>query len=178
MFLAKLSNKERIGLFIAIAFVFLAFLDRLIINPINDKIQQIDREIKITEKQLGQYWRYLIQKEVVSKEHQKYTQFVKKISSDEEEAAKIFGEIEELARKSAVYLVDMKPQPPRQVDFYREYTVEIKAEGEMESLISFLYQLNNSPQLLCAERLRLNLKERESSLVKASMLITKILIPL
>jgi len=177
MFLNKLSKKERIGLFISIGFVSLALLDRLIISPINNKIQQINREIKISEKQLGCGLRNLNQKDIIAKEYQKYIQYVKTAASDEEETAKILGEIEELARRSAVYLVDIKPQLPQKIDFYKEYKVEVEAEAEMESMIKFLHRLNTSSQLLRAEKLRLSLKEKNSSIVKASILVTKILIP-
>jgi DNA-binding HxlR family transcriptional regulator len=177
VFLNKLSKKERIGLFISVGFVVLALLDRLIISPINNRFEQINREIKISEKQLAHSLRNLNQKDIISREYQKYIQYVKKSASDEEETAKILGEIEELARSSAVYLVDMKPQTPRKVDFYKEYTVEIEAEAEMESLVNFLHQLNTSSHLLRAEKLRLNLKGKESSVIKAAILITKVLIP-
>ena len=90
--------------------------------------------------------------------------------------AKILGEIEALARKSSVYLVDMKPRKPREVEFYKEYTVEIEAEGYMESLMSFIYQVNTSSQLLRIETLRLNLTKGGSNVLSASMLITKVLI--
>lgn len=178
MFLVRFSKKEKRGIYIAIIFISLAFLDRLVVSPINGKIQQINRDIKLSEKQLGQYLRYLLQKERVSKEYQKYLQFVEKIGSDEEEVAKIIGEIEELARRTKIYLVDIKPQSPKEIDFYKEYTVEIEIEGRLEPIVNFLYQINNSLQLLRAEKLRITLKEKEADVIKSSMLITKILIPL
>ena len=62
-------------------------------------------------------------------------------------------------------------------DFWITVGPEIEAEGEMESLVNFLHQLNTSSQLLRANNLRFNLKEKDSPVVKASVLITKILIP-
>ena len=80
----------------------------------------------------------------------------------------------------------MKPRKPRpigspreEVEFYKEYkeyTVEIEAEGYMESLMSFIYQVNTSSQLLRIETLRLNLTKGGSNVLSASMLITKVLI--
>ena len=176
-FFASLSKKEKIGLSIAVVFVSLAFLDGLVISPIKNRIQQINREVKIAERELGRDLRNLNQKNVISGEYRKIIEYVKKVGSDEEEAAIILGEIEELARKSAINLVDMKPQVPKGIDFYKEYTVEIETEGGMESLMNFLCQLNNSTQLLRAEKLRISLKEKDSSVVKASVLITKLSIP-
>ena len=176
-FLDKLSGKEKLGLFVGIVFLSLALLDRLIISPVNSKMQQMNQEIKIAEKQLGFDLRNLGQKEIVAREYKKLTQNIRKVGSDEEEVAKALAEIEELTRKSAIYVVDIKPQSPRSVDFYTEYSVEIEAEGQMESLINFLYELNNSSQLLRAEKLHFSLKEKDSPVIKASILITKILLP-
>ena len=109
-------------------------------------------------------------------QYQKYLEYIQRSGSDEEEVAKILGEIESLARQSTVYLEDMKPLKPKEIDFYKEYAVEIEAEARMQSLVSFLYQLNMSSQLLRVEKLRLNLSKSGSDILKVSMLITKVLV--
>lgn len=171
----KLSKKEKIGLSIAFAFLATAFLDRLLISPIRARFNALNQQIRISEKQLGSDMRNINQKKFISEEHEQYLPYIRRSGSDEEEVAKILGEIESLARKSSVYLVDMKPRKPREVEFYKEYTVEIEAEGYMESLTSFIYQLNTSSQLLRVETLRLNLTKGDSNILSASMLITKVL---
>jgi len=174
MFLAKLSQKEKTGLFISMILVSLVILDRLILTPINDRIQQINREIKINEKQLAMGLRNLNQKELVSSEYNKYASYLKNSGSDEETTTAILSEIENLAQKSGVSLIAMKPQQAQNIDFHKEYTIEVEAEGSMDALVRFLYELNASPQLLRAEKLRLNLKDKDSSVVKATIQITKI----
>ena len=172
----KLSKKEKIGLSVAFAFLALAFLDRMLISPIRTKFNALNLQIRISEKQLGGDMRNINQKKFIDEEYEQYLPYIRRSGSDEEEVAKILGEIEALARKSSVYLVDMKPRKPREVEFYKEYTVEIEAEGYMESLMSFIYQLNTSSQLLRVETLRLNLTKGDSNVLSASMLITKVLI--
>ncbi len=171
----KLSRKEKIGLSVAFAFLAIAFLDRLLISPIRSRFNALDQQIRISEKQLGGDMRNINQKQFISEEYERYLSYIQRSGSDEEEVAKILGEIESLARKSSVYLVDMKPRKPRDVELYKEYTVEIEAEGYMESLMSFIYQLNTSSQLLRIETLRLNLNKGDSNVLTASMLITKVL---
>ncbi|MFC1807840.1 type 4a pilus biogenesis protein PilO [Candidatus Omnitrophota bacterium] len=177
MLITKLSGKEKLILACAVIFVLSALIDRLVITPIGDKIGSINQQIKLDESQLKRHLRNFNQRADVKKEYDKYAPYVKKVGSDEEETAKILGEIEELARKADVRLVDMKPRPPEEVDFYKEYTVELEAEGEMNTVVTFLFKLNSSTQLLRAEKLRINPKEKGSSTVKASILVTKILIP-
>jgi len=175
MFFSNVSKKERVGLTAAAIIVSLAFLDRLILNPINKKIQQIGQEVKINEKQLKMGLYNLNQKAAILSEYAKYSQYFKGFGSEEETTASMLSGIEAMAKKSNIDLLDLKPQPSKDKGFYREYSVEVEAEGTMDSLVSFLYQLNSSAQLLRTEKLRFNLKNKDSSLVKASILITRVL---
>jgi len=189
MFWDKLSQKERIGLSISFAFLALAFLDRLIIGPIKSKFRRVDQEILISEKQLGSDLRNINQKEFIAAEYEKYFEYIKRSGSDDEEVTKILGEIESLARKSSVYLGDMKPRKPREVNFnneyaaetkiegqmYKEYIVEIESEGQMPALVQLLHQLNTSTQILRVEKLRLSPTKNNPDILKASMLITRVL---
>ncbi|MFH0763896.1 MAG: type 4a pilus biogenesis protein PilO [Candidatus Omnitrophota bacterium] len=173
-FIDKLSKKERAGIFIAGAVVLAVFLDRLVIAPINSRIHRLDKETRVAEKELIGHLRNIKQKGNISKEYQKYMQYIKTAGSDEEETARILSEIEELARRSALDLVDMKPQASKTAGFYREYVVEVEAEGDEASVMKFLHNLNNSMQLLRAERVRLYQKDKNSPVVKSSILITKL----
>lgn len=176
MFWDKLSKKEKAGLSFALVFLAVAFSDRLIVSPIRERFRRMNQAIKISEKQLGHDLRNVYQKDQIAAAFEKYAKYVERSGSDEEEVAKILGEIESLARQSKVYLVDMKPQTPKEIDFYKEYAVEIEAEGEVASLMTFLHQLNTSLQLLRAEKLRLNAVKKGDKTLKASMLITKVVI--
>jgi len=176
MFWEKLSQKEKIGLTLAFMFIAVASLDRLIVSPIRGRFQRIDRSIKINEKQLAHDLRNVHQQDQIAEQYDKYVKYVERSGSDEEEVAKILGEIESLARQANIYLANMKPQTPKEIDFYKEYAVEIEVEGETEPLTTFLYQLNTSDQLLRVERLRLNSQKEGDKVLKASMLITRILV--
>jgi len=176
-FLAKLSKKEKIWLFIGISFLSLAILDRLVLSPIGKRIQLINQDVKIKEKELSRDLRNINQKEIISSEYQQYLKYIRKSGSDEEEIARILGELEELARNSNVYLVDIKPQGTHQIDYYKEYAIQLEAEGRMENLATFLYGINHSALLLRAEKISLSLKEKESSTVKGVVLVTKVLVP-
>ena len=176
MFWDKLSQKEKVGLSFAFVFIVIASLDRLVISPIRATFERIDQSIKISEKQLAHDLRNVHLKDKIAEEYEKYFPYVQRSGSDEEEVAKILGEIEALARQSNVYLVNMKPQTPKEIDFYKEYAVEIEAEGEILPLTKFLYQIYTSDQLLRVEKLRLNSVKKGDKTLKASMLITRVLV--
>jgi len=176
VFWEKLSKKEKIGMSFALAFLLVAGLDRLIINPIRGQFTRVNQSIKISEKQLGHDLRNVHLKEQIEEEFEKYVQYVERSGSDAEESKKFLGEIESLAQQSNVDLVDIKPQKPKKIDFFKEYSVEIEAEGKIADLMTFLHHINMSVQLLRVEKLRLNTKGSENNVLKSSMLITKVLV--
>lgn len=173
----RMSVREKAGIAIAAIAIFVVFVDRFIINPMAVRMNQLNREIKATEGRYRVDMELARQKGPVSTEYGKYSAYVRKSGSDEEEQTKMLGEIEELARKSNVSIASMKPLAPKTVDFYKRYEVELEVEGEMEPVISFFYQLSNSPQLLRTERMNLNPKEKDSSIVKSKINVTKVVMP-
>lgn len=176
MFWNKLSSQEKIGLSIAMGFFAVAFFDRLLIHPIQTRFRKINQQIKVGEKEIGSDLRNLNRRDSVEARYQKYIEYIQRSGSDEEEVAKILGEIESLARQSNVYVEDIKPLKPKEVDFYKEYAVEIEAEAKMPALTHFLYHVGMSSQLLRVEKLRLNLSKSGSDILKVSILITKVLV--
>jgi len=174
-FFHKLAKKEKIGLIAAAVIVAMVLVDRLVISPISDKFRRVNSEIALNEKKFSLDLRNINNKDIIEKEYRRYKDYVKRSSgSDEEDVANILAEIEGLARTASVRLVDIKPLAPKQADLYREYAINVEVEGDMEQVMTFIYNLNNSSQLLRVEKLRLGLKDKETSLVKASVLVTKI----
>ncbi|MFH1199369.1 MAG: hypothetical protein V1650_04355 [Candidatus Omnitrophota bacterium] len=172
----KFSSKEKLGLAIAAIFILVVFLDRAIIGPINNRVKEINREIHLSEKQLERYVRQVRHKGLISQEYAKYKQQIKKVGTDEEETVRILAEIEALASKLGVRLVNVKPRPCLQIELGKEYSVEVEAEADMGALANFFYQLNASEQLLRIEKLSLVSKDKNSSALKSLILVTKIVI--
>lgn len=97
--------------------------------------------------------------------------------SPEEETAVILREVENIARTSNVYIAAIQPQRVQDMDFYKEYYVEMDAEGDISSLTKFIYDLQNSKQILKVKHLQLNPKSDADNVLKGHIIITKILIP-
>ena len=173
----KLSTKEKIGLGLGIAIALLALFDRVVIGPLSAKTHYLNQEIRLAELDLCRGLRSLDEKESVTKEFQDYAKYVKQMGSDEEEMARFLREVENLAHKSSVNLLDVKPQMPQSKDLQKQFTVEAEAEGDMPAIIMFLHQLNTSDCLLRSEKIALKLIQKEKSLLRASILVTKIVIP-
>ncbi|MFH0986377.1 MAG: type 4a pilus biogenesis protein PilO [Candidatus Omnitrophota bacterium] len=172
---SKLTKGQKAGLIAAGMVVMAVFVDKLIISPTGATLQRMHQKISASEKKLSHDLRNINNKDFIESEYQKYINFVKKgAASEEENVSNMLAEIEGLARAAGVNLVDIKPQASKQVDFYKEYSAEVTIEGSMEQIVVFLHKLNSSPQLLRAVKLRFGMKQKESSVVKAAMLVTNI----
>ena len=175
-FFSNMSRKEKAGIMIAATVVLLVFMDRLVVSPIAFMFKKIDNETKRNEQQLAQSLRNLTQKDDIAKEYQKYLKYIKSNYSEGEEVSKLLEEIENIARGSGISVGDIKPQPPRLTDTYKYYTIELEVEGKMDTLLAFLHQLAGSKELFRATKVYITLKEKETSTVKASILVTKVVV--
>ncbi len=177
MFLSKLSKRERYVAYIAAIVLVFFFFSRVMLRPIINKSNALNQEIAIQEKRLEKYLNILFQEDAINNNYKKYVDNLKQTHSDEEEIAELLSEIEKIAKKTAVFLSDIKPLSVKKVDFYKEYVVELEVESEIASLIDFTYQLEKSPRLLKVEKFHLApKKEKEKDFLKVQMSISEILI--
>lgn len=170
----QLGRKERVGLAIAIGFLCLVFLDRLVLAPLGKRMTHIRKETHEKERELAMDLRNLSQKAALNEEYQKYLSSMTLAGSDEEQSTTMLGEVEMLARKANILIKEATPQTPRAFEFYKQYSMEISGEGTMAAVINFLYSLNASPQLLRVERISINSQDLMNPLVKAYLTVTKV----
>ncbi len=173
---SNISVKEKMGLAAAGLIVFFAVADRLVISPISGKFKRINSEIRVHQRQLSQSLRNISHKDEIAGEYQKYLQYVKSNYSEGEEVAKLLEEIELLGHNSGISINDIKPQPPRRSGIYKYYLIEIQADGRMDTLINFMYQLSASKNLFRVSRIYVGVKDKEASIAKVSMLVTKVVV--
>lgn len=175
-FLAHLSKRDKMRFYLAGAFVLAALFDRLIVAPITSKMQSLDKQIAEKAAAIKVDLRILGEKERIELESTKYKSFFTKEGSAEEEMSSLMKEVETLANKSAVYLLDMKPGTVKQSATAKEYTVTLNCEGELKRLIEFMYAIETSKKLLKTEKMQISVKSRESDTLKCSLLISKIIL--
>lgn len=175
-FLARLSKKEKIIFYIAVFFVSLTVLDRLIISPVFSKIRSLNEAIQEKEANIKKNLRILAQKDRITTESAKYSTFLGDAQEKEEEQITlVLKEIESLANKSSVYLVDMKPGNVNEAAGSKKITVNLNCEAQMEQLVDFMYNIENSNSLLSIEKYKVIPKSKESSVAKCSISVYKII---
>ncbi len=176
-FLSRLSKTEKIIFYTAVAFVVLALFDRLIVYPIYSKISSLSNEIKEKELAISNDLRIFAQKDRILNEAQKYESFLGSPQTDEEEVTLILKEIENIASKSSLYIVEMKPAGVKEdKKKIKRFVVNLTCEGQMEQMMGFMYSIENSNMLLTIEKYQISPKSKESSIVQCSITISKAVI--
>ncbi len=175
--LSRLSKREKLVLYGAVLFVFLMLLDRMIIYPVFHRMEYLDEEIKNRESIVRKNMHILAQKDRILSESTKYAPFLSSLKSEEEEITSLLKEVEVLANKASVYLVDLKPVGSKDVGTSKKYIVSLNCEAQMEQVINFMYSIENSSKLLLIEKYQITPKSRDSSVAKCSLTISKIVMP-
>ena len=173
-FLSRLSQREKLIFYGAVFFISATLLDRFVIDPIFSKMEELNKEIQEKESAIKRSLHILAHKDRILAEREKYSAFSSGLKPGEEEMTSLLREIEKLANKSSVYLIDMKPAGLKKVATSEKYFINLNCEAQMEQLTSFIYDLESSNKLFSVERYLINPKSKESSVAKCSLYISKI----
>jgi Tfp pilus assembly protein PilO len=173
----RLSKRERQGAILAVFFVTLILLDRGIINPIMSKMSSLNKEIQEEMANIKKDLRLVAQKDNIRLEAGKYDTYVTVSKTEEEEITFVLKAIEDLANKSSVYLVDMKPAGMKETATTKKYFINLDVEGQMEQLTDFMYGVESSSRFLIIEKYQIEPKSKDSSVAKCSMIISKVVLP-
>lgn len=158
-----------------IALILAALMQKFIFHSLGKRLEDLNRDILIQEKALRKSLRTYNLREKILDDYRKYGEYLRIEGSDEEITARLLKEIERLARKSEMYLGDIKPHPFQETSYYKKFIIEIQTEGTMEELIRFLYYLHKSPLPLRVEKLALvGKKETYPAILKGSMFINAV----
>lgn len=177
MIFSHFTRRERNLFYFAVILIFLWIAHTFVIKPIVVKWKEIDKQLEVSSLKLERNQKMIARREKIQRDYNSYASSVKMVGSEEEEMAKFLTEIESLARSSSVYISDIKPRPVKKVEFYKKYFVELDAEGDINQISKFIYDIQNSSQLLKIDKFSLGTKGAGTNLLKCHLLVSKILIP-
>lgn len=176
-FISRLSKRERNILYATVTIVSLVIFERLIVHPIFFKMALLDKAVKDSEANVKKNMRIMAQKESILSEGARYASFASSEESEEEGMTSTLKEVENIAGKSSVYLIDMKPVGVKNIGPTKKFTVNLNCEGLMEQISGFMFNIENSDKILTIEKYQINPKSKESSVAKCAITVSKIIIP-
>jgi hypothetical protein len=164
----KFSRREK-GVLIATLLAGLTFaLDRYALAPIWKAWRQMDMEIARKEKEIREDHEILRDRKEIERDYLAFAHSARKETLPD--ATALLGEIESLARKSGVKIIDIKPEPSHR-DSSRDVSVSIITESTWEPLARFIYQIHRSPRSLRLEKAGLNRKSEDAATLQGQLLI-------
>jgi len=175
--LNSLSKRERKILYITLFVLLILFIDRLFISPIMGRIDTLNKEISQKQTEINRYLLILAQKEKIKQMTNKLNIFLESLKASPDEFTVLLKEIERLANKSAVYLVDMKPAGIREQSAFKKYIINLSCEAQMQQLIEFMYNIESSHKLLTIEKYEITPKSKETGVAVCTLTIAKIVAP-
>jgi len=173
-FISRLSKRERTIAYVVIIFISVAAMDRLIISPVFSKMKSLEGAIADKEANIKKSVRIVSQKDRIAVESAKYSSFLTSALSEEEEMVSLLKELEKIANASSVYLLDMKPVNAQNVGSFKKYAVTLNCEAQMEQLIDFMYNIENSKKMLMIEKFQIGPKAKKSSIARCGLTVYRV----
>lgn len=175
--IAGLSPRERLIFNLSAAFIFLMLLDRMVISPISSQIDALNKETEQEEATIKKNLRLLAQKDKIIAQSSKFESYLNSSLSQDEEVTAMLKELEDLANKNSVYLIDLKPGDIKQSGGTKKYMINLSLEAQMDQLAVFMYGVESSDRLFTIEKYQIEPKSRESSVARCSMVISRVAPP-
>ncbi|MDP6631388.1 MAG: hypothetical protein QGH42_02815 [Kiritimatiellia bacterium] len=175
--LDRLGARERWGLGVALVFVLVLMVDRLVVGMVADRVSAVEAQTASDSKELDYNRGVLRSKGPTEAEYVRIEGMLASEMSDSEAIDVIKGEIDDLARETGVDLVSMEHRSPEPSAGYTEYVIEIrKLEASMEGLLSFLHRIWEAPGMMRVRKVMIG-PGAEDGRVEGTVVVSKILIP-
>lgn len=173
---SNLNKREKLILLVTIAVILFSLLYNLALTPYFRKLTILDQEIAQLKNKLKKARRLAPQKTRIESDFSAWLQNFKSEEglSAEQQIARILIELEGLSNQSGVRLTDVQPRPVRNFEYYSEFIIEMRFEGPLNEIAKFIYDIQQSKQLLKIEKLAVNIKSSETTSLEGFIEIHKI----
>jgi len=174
MILDRFSKRERLFLVVTVTIIAVAIGYALILEPLSSKWRDFDRQIGQRILKLNKNLGILKREKSIKAEFAKYAEHTKSMGTDEEVIASLLKAIEQKAGQTQTRITNIRPRPVKDFGFYKEFVFEVISESSLEELLRFVYELQNSKELLKVKKLTLTLKSSQTHLLRGVMDIIKV----
>jgi len=174
--ITRLSKRERTIFYLTVGIVSLVLIDRMILSPILDKVSSLGETIQEKEEAIEQSLLIVNQEKRIEGESDLYASFLSKPQVEEKAITAFLKEVETIAKKSSIYLTDIKPSSKEVEGAVVHYFVKLNFEAQMEQVFNFFYNVTNFDQLIKIEDYQIRPKTEGSSVIACSISISKTII--
>jgi DNA-directed RNA polymerase subunit F len=160
--MAKILNqREKIVLWLTIGIIAAAVLLNYAITPLFQAGERTQREIVTARNKLKKYRALLGQKDTLAAVAGIQDVQEKLSGKPRDSLVAVLFELENMAKKAGVQIVDIRPQVQKQ---NRQIMVDMRMEGALAQYISFIYDVEHSLLLFQIKRTQLGVKPNVAGL--------------
>jgi len=175
-FITRLTKRERMIFYTTVGIISLVLLDRTMLSPILDRVNSLGEAIRAKEESIEQSLLIVNQEERIEGESNLYTSFLSEPLTEEKTITKFLKEVETLAKRSSVYLIDIKPTGKDVEGAVVQHFVKLNFEAQMEEVFNFFYNVTNFELLIKIEDYQIRPKSVGSSVIVCNIVISKTII--
>lgn len=167
-------RREKRILLLTLAVATAAFLYYFVCDPFFREWASLSADIRLTEGRLRKIRLLLGKKMEIEGAFKKYAGPMLGKEISEGLITGTLQEVEGLAQKTQLKILEMRPLPQRQKEFFQEQGVEVSAEGTAPQFAQFIYSLLESPHALKVEKIELSSKSGQNQPLRAILIVTTI----
>ena len=169
MLYVKLSKRERYIFTATAVFIAAALLYNFIFEPAFKKWQLVNTEIEVKKARINKGIRLLENRNSIIEEYNKYAKSTKNIS-------KLLNYMENLAGSLGIKTSNIKPGQAIDRDFFKEYSIELQIEGQLQDIVKLLSELVKLPTMAVLKKFDFRLVSQNPPIFKGTIIFSKILI--
>jgi Tfp pilus assembly protein PilO len=168
----NLSKRERVLFILAATCISVAVAYRLVMIPVRESTAAMDDQIERLSSRVRILQTIASQKGAVDDEYERLRERLPQ-GDERDQLPALLELLELLSSQAGVALVDVKPRPVKDGDWFKTHVVELKVEGSVEQLMVFLHRLSVEPGAIRVDELQVSRKEKSAKTLVASMLASK-----
>lgn len=159
-FYNRLSKREKWILYGSLFCITALFAQQLVIGPAAEYMKRLDIKISDEETSIRKSLQVLLRKDSIASEAKRFVVFLADFKKPEEQMSSFLKQIEDLASRSSVSLLYVKPGSEKEEGRIKKYYASLECEGQMEDIVSFFYQLESTADLLKIEKYNIQPKSK------------------
>lgn len=170
----QLNKREQKIFMVCIAIVAVYVGYNGLIKPLRQKIISLDQNIERKQIELKKDLRIVRSAKEIDQKYNEYLNVFQQIESDEQVMSSILADIEKVANELGLRISDLKPSKVKGEEGLNVFPLSLIIDGELTSIMQFLYVLQGQPYLFNVEQFRFDRKSQQTmTMINANLILSK-----
>ena len=162
--LKVLTKREKTILYTTMGVILFAVVFNLLLYPFFKKNSDLSKEINVSRQKLKNYALLLSQKDAILSKYSALASAAKATAAQDPLVTGL-AELENMAGESDIRIIDIRPESQVKTQGpYKEALIELRAEGQEENFLKFIYKIENSMSLLKIKKFQLSSRQNTQAL--------------